>query len=106
RRVREQLADIGAAIFTAGLLAPADKKLYALRDITGTVESVPLIASSVMSKKLAAAAGALVIDVKVGSGALIKSEARCRELAHTMVELGTAHGMPTHALLTDMNCPL
>jgi len=105
-RVREQLRDVGAAIFAAGELAPADAKLYALRDITATVESLPLIASSVMSKKLAEGAGALVLDVKVGSGALMTSEAQCRELAHTMVELGVAHGVPTHALLTDMNRPL
>jgi thymidine phosphorylase len=105
-RVREQLRDVGAAIFAAGKLAPADAKLYALRDITATVESLPLIASSVMSKKLAEGAGALVLDVKVGSGALLTSEAQCRELAHIMVELGAAHGVPTHALLTDMNRPL
>jgi len=106
QRLREQLCDVGAAIFAAGELAPADAKLYALRDITGTVESLPLIASSVMSKKLAEGAGALVLDVKVGSGAYLKPEARSRELAHTMVELGIAHGVPTRALLTDMQCPL
>ncbi|BCZ20650.1 thymidine phosphorylase [Mycobacterium senriense] len=106
RRVRDQLREVGAAIFAAGDLAPADAKLYALRDITATVESLPLIASSVMSKKLAEGAGALVLDVKVGSGALLDSEWRCRELAHTMVELGAAHGVPTRALLTDMNRPL
>jgi thymidine phosphorylase len=106
QRVRQQLCDIGAAIFAAGQLAPADKKLYALRDITATVESVPLIASSVMSKKLAEGVGALVLDVKVGAGALLESEAQCRELAHIMVGLGVAHGVPTRALLTDMNSPL
>jgi thymidine phosphorylase len=106
RRVREQLVEVGAAIFAAGELAPADAKLYALRDITATVESLPLIASSVMSKKLAEGAGALVLDVKVGSGGFMTSEAQCRELAHTMIELGAAHGVPTHALLTDMNRPL
>jgi thymidine phosphorylase len=106
RRVREQLRDVGAAIFAAGELAPADAKLYALRDVTATVESLPLIASSVMSKKLAEGAGALVLDVKVGSGALLTSEAASRELAHTMVRLGAAHGVPTRALLTDMNRPL
>ncbi|MCV7079957.1 thymidine phosphorylase [Mycobacterium szulgai] len=105
-RVREQLCDIGAAIFAAGQVATADKKLYALRDITATVESLPLIASSIMSKKLAEGVGGLVLDVKVGAGALMESEARCRDLAHTMVQLGAAHGVPTHALLTDMNCPL
>jgi thymidine phosphorylase len=106
QRVRQQLCDIGAAIFAAGQLAAADKKLYALRDITATVESLPLIASSIMSKKLAEGIGALVLDVKVGAGALLESEAKCRELAHTMVELGAASGVPTRALLTDMNCPL
>ena len=106
QRVREQLGDVGAAIFAAGQLAPADKKLYALRDITATVESLPLIASSVMSKKLAEGIGALVLDVKVGSGALLDSEAASRELAQTMVELGAAHGLPTQAFLTDMNSPL
>jgi thymidine phosphorylase len=105
-QVREQLSTIGAAIFAAGRLAPADKRLYALRDITATVESLPLVASSIMSKKLAEGVGALVLDVKVGSGALMDSEATSRELAHTMVELGAAHGVPTHALLTDMDTPL
>lgn len=106
QQVRQQLCDVGGAIFAAGELAAADAKLYALRDITGTVESLPLIASSIMSKKLAEGAGALVLDVKVGSGAFMKSETQARELAHTMVELGAAHGVPTRALLTDMNCPL
>ena len=106
QRVREQLCDVGAAIFAAGELAPADAKLYALRDITGTVESLPLIASSIMSKKLAEGAGALVLDVKAGRGAFQDSEAWSRELAHTMVELGAAHGVPTRALLTDMTTPL
>jgi thymidine phosphorylase len=106
QRVRDQLREVGAAIFAAGDLVPADAKLYALRDITATVESLPLIASSVMSKKLAEGAGALVLDVKVGSGALLDSEGQCRELAHTMVELGAAHGVPTRALLTDMSRPL
>jgi thymidine phosphorylase len=105
-QVREQLRDIGAAIFAAGRLATADAKLYALRDITGTVGSLPLIASSVMSKKLAEGASALVLDVKVGSGALLRSEPECRALAQTMVQLAVAHGMPTRALLTDMNNPL
>ncbi len=105
-QVRDQLRDVGAAVFAAGALAPADAKLYALRDVTGTVESLPLIASSVMSKKLAEGAGALILDVKVGSGAFTKSVAQARELARLMVELGGAHGVPTRALLTDMNCPL
>jgi thymidine phosphorylase len=105
-QVRQQLCDIGAAIFAAGQLAPADAKLYALRDITATVESLPLIASSVMSKKIAEGAGALVLDVKVGSGALLRSESLCRQLAETMVALGAEHGLPTCAVLTDMNRPL
>ncbi|WP_144205870.1 thymidine phosphorylase [Mycobacterium tilburgii] len=104
-QVRQQLCDLGAAIFAAGELAPADKKIYALRDITATVDSLPLIASSVMSKKLAEGVGALVLDVKVGSGALLP-EPQCRELARTMVELGAAHGVPTRAVLTDMESPL
>lgn len=106
RQVAEQLRDIGAAIFAAGHLAPADAKLYALRDITGTVESLPLIASSVMSKKLAEGAGSLVLDVKIGSGAFVRSAAHGRELAGAMVGLGGAAGVPTRALLTDMNRPL
>jgi thymidine phosphorylase len=105
-QVRRQLCDVGAAIFAAGQLAPADAKLYALRDITATVESLPLIASSVMSKKIAEGTGALVLDVKVGSGALLRSESRCRQLSETMVALGAEHGLPTCAVLTDMNRPL
>jgi thymidine phosphorylase len=105
-QVRQQLCEVGAAIFAAGQLAPADAKLYALRDITATVESLPLIASSVMSKKIAEGASALVLDVKVGSGALLRSESQCRELAETMVALGAEHGLPTTAVLTDMNRPL
>jgi thymidine phosphorylase len=105
-QVRQQLCDVGAAIFAAGQLAPADAKLYALRDITATVESIPLIASSVMSKKIAEGTGALVLDVKVGSGAFMRSESKSRELAETMVALGAERGLPTRAVLTDMNCPL
>jgi len=105
-RIRQQLQDVGAAIFAAGDLAPADRKIYALRDVTATTESLPLIASSVMSKKLAEGARALVLDTKVGRGAFLKTEAEARELARTMVELGNAQGVDTRALLTDMNRPL
>ncbi|MGZ6780472.1 MAG: thymidine phosphorylase [Mycobacterium sp.] len=105
-QIRQQLCDLGAAIFAAGELAPADRKIYALRDVTATTESLPLIASSVMSKKIAEGTRALVLDSKVGSGAFLKTEAEARELARTMVELGTEHGLVTRALLTDMNRPL
>jgi thymidine phosphorylase len=105
-RIRQQLCEVGAAIFAAGELAPADRKIYALRDVTATTESLPLIASSVMSKKLAEGADALVLDVKVGSGAFLKDPSESWELARTMVALGEAHGIPTRALLTDMAVPL
>jgi len=106
-RFVSQLRDVGAVICAAGDgLAPADRKLYALRDVTGTVEAIPLIASSIMSKKIAEGTGALVLDVKVGSGAFMASVADARQLARTMVDLGTAHGVRTVALLTDMSTPL
>jgi thymidine phosphorylase len=103
----EQLRTVGGVICAAGSgLAPADKKLYALRDITGTVEAIPLIASSIMSKKIAEGTDSLVLDVKFGSGAFMQDIDLSRELAQTMVDLGNDAGVQTTALLTNMNVPL
>jgi thymidine phosphorylase len=105
--VLAQLGSVGCVICAAGAsLAPADRKLYALRDVTATVESVPLIASSIMSKKIAEGTSALVLDVKVGSGAFMAKRDRAAELATAMVEIGRDRGMKVAALLTSMDVPI
>jgi thymidine phosphorylase len=106
-RMVAQLRDVGAVICAASdTLCPADRKLYALRDVTATVEAIPLIASSIMSKKIAEGTGALVLDVKIGSGAFLPEIDRARRLAETMVTLGRDYDVRTVALVTDMDTPL
>ncbi len=104
---KENVKDIGFSIISpTDEIAPADKKLYSLRDVTATVESIPLIAASIMSKKLAEGIGGLVLDVKVGSGAFMKTVQDARKLARTMVNTGNSKGLKTVAILTDMSQPL
>ena len=107
QEIFDQLKTVGAVVCAAGDgLAPADKKLYALRDVTGTVEAIPLIASSIMSKKIAEGTEALVLDVKVGSGAFMKDLDQAEKLANTLVEIGRDSSVATTAFLTDMSTPL